>query len=353
MMQPSRLNSGPDRSAALPNIQVELVADSKMARLQATARLLNLPTEHPGISSFISCADAEGIDLSNIWTVAGEPAGPVCLAVLGAGRTAMLFVSGAEPPICQGRQPEYVPLVGGDDERSMAMRASLLRQVLHELSTTKPPTAGQQTPTLAQALVENDQIALRQSYMQAGFSVLAELGYFRRELPRRRSAEMHQWPAGVRLVSLAELPPRQGDDLLWETLEASYVDTLDCPGLSGVRTRSDVLEAHRSVGEYDPAWWFVLLKNERPVGCLLLSKCEAQQSIELVYIGIAKAARGLGFARGLLDFGIAFVAGRGYRSLACAVDLGNVPAVKLYTSHKFRQFASRTALICPLTSPPT
>ena len=332
----------------LPEVRAELVGSTRAARVQAIARLLNLPVAHPGVTSFMACADAEGIDLTKLWTVTDVPQSPACLAVLGEGRTAMLFVSGAEPPICQGRQPEYVPVSGEDDPALVRLRASLLRQVLHQLSTTSGEMHASLPPTLAQALIEHEQTGLRASYLRAGFSLLADLGYFRRELPRRRSNETVRWPSGVRLVSLAEMPPKAANDLLWETLQATYEDTLDCPGLCGVRTREDVLEAHRSVGEYDPSWWFVLMKDERPAGCLLLSRCETQQSIELVYIGVAKWARGLGFARGMLSFGISLVAGREFRSLACAVDLGNTPAVKLYMAHKFRQFASRTALICQL-----
>ena len=72
----------------------------------------------------------------------------------------------------------------------------------------------------------------------------------------------------------------------------SYLDTLDCPALCGLRTTADVLESHKHAGAWDPAIWWIIQREGRPEGCMLLSETAEHDAVELVYIGLGPEARG-------------------------------------------------------------
>ena len=38
-------------------------------------------------------------------------------------------------------------------------------------------------------------------------------------------------------------------------LDRSYVDTMDCPELCGMRATADILASHKATGEFDPSLW--------------------------------------------------------------------------------------------------
>ena len=139
---------------------------------------------------------------------------------------------------------------------------------------------------------------------------------------------------------------RQSDSyLLIEALNGSYVGTLDCPALCGLRSVHDVLESHRAVGEYDPRLWFLVSDQSSPAGCMLLSRVAATETVELVYLGLAARVRGRGLGRQLLELALNLLAGKAERTLACAVDTANTPALALYRALRFRTFATRVALV--------
>jgi ribosomal protein S18 acetylase RimI-like enzyme len=99
------------------------------------------------------------------------------------------------------------------------------------------------------------------------------------------------------------------------------------------------------VGVYDPSLWWLALVDHRAVGCMLINPEVAPETAELVYLGLAPEARGKGIARGLLALAIARLGTRAERVLACAVDLQNAPALKLYERLGFRRFATRIAVV--------
>ncbi len=314
-----------------------IVRVDESRRLAAVARLIDAHDEPERVESFLLRADAEGTDLSCMWALqpVADAHGPchVCLALRGAGRTAALFLSGAAPK--DGR--------AGRPDQTLGQRAALLEEVCRVLGE---PGSG---VVLAQALVgaeEQDQSA---AFERAGFVRLAELAYLRRTIPRGGRSVPPALPPGVELVALADLPPADGKRLLREALGRSYEGTLDCPALCGMRTVDDVIASHRSVGRYDPRWWWVMLCEGEAQGCVLLSHGTDPQHCELVYLGLSAAVRGRGLGAELLRGAVARLASASVASeLMCAVDLANVPALRLYKRAKFRQVSSRTALVRPL-----
>src|SRR5439155_230273 len=126
--------------------------------------------------------------------------------------------------------------------------------------------------------------------------------------------------------------------------------TLDCPGLRGYRRTSDILEGHRASGVFDPGLWTLLLVDGRVGGALLLNPAVDGQSVELVYLGLARWGRGRGLGRLLLRHGFALLGRRSERTINLAVDEANAPALALYRREGFVPILRRTAMIRPVRS---
>lgn len=150
---------------------------------------------------------------------------------------------------------------------------------------------------------------------------------------------------GVVLRRLSDINASEHDALLAIALERSYIDTQDCPELCGLRDVADVLDSHRSVGDYDPALWWIIEYQGKPEGAMLLSACPEQQTIELVYLGISPVLRGKGIGSAMLALGLKELTGRPEGTISCAVDTRNAPAMKLYKRAGFQQFSTRVPMV--------
>jgi len=318
---------------------------------RAVAALLDRPIESAFVTEFTAAAEAQSVRLDLLWLaearIATGPRPPMAaLAIPGAGNTAMLFVTGGEMPIMGQSDGCGRISVGAEPSWLIEHRADVMLAAAMDIRDNKIEAC--RGVKMLQALVDPAQTAVALSYIQAGFTKLARLGYYRREVPRKRGSAIN-WPPGVRIVSLDRLA--DGEAQLTRALETSYINTQDCPALCGLRAAADVLESHKSVGVFDPALWWVVFAGEAPVGCILLSVCDDIGSVELVYLGLGPQARGKGLGRGLLQHGLNELAERNAHTMACAVDMANAPALKLYEGQGFNRFASRDAFILPLIKP--
>ncbi len=320
-------------------------------QLEAVARLIasragSNVLEHA--RAFIEHARAQGIDLSMLQgTVSQTPAGAVvrqaCLPVIGAGRTAMVFLSGP------GSQSACGPQDQQRDERIMAVQAGV-----DALATRHGAALG-----LVQALPEPSDWS-DAAYRGAGFKWIAALDYLSRPLttadrgPAPGTGPIQcpegEWPAGIVVSPIADPTPgtRDSEDLL-EALEVSYRDTKDCPGLVGLRSVEDILDSHRAVGRLDPRLWWIVRAEGRVAGCMLLTPCPSDNAVELVYVGLAPELRGRGLARPLLRAAIGTSARTGLAELRCGVDRANTPAMRIYASAGFARTAQRVAWVRPVS----
>lgn len=298
---------------------------------------------------FLASAAAMGINLDLMWATVGPETDAsgnpelteVCLAVPAAGRTANIFVSAFPRRSRRGLRPPVVVPVGAGH----ADRVALIQEACRFLA--EPGTLTGRGVALAQALLEEGEQAAAAAMASAGFLRLGELSYLRRPMPRRNQVEAVEMPEGMSAVSIAR---GASESDLVTALDGSYEGTLDCPELSGLRETQDVLASHRAVGRFDPNLWWVLYEDgasgdRRPVGCLLLNPSPEQESVELVYLGLAPAARGRGAGRALLSMGLCAIAGRSERWVTCAVDTRNPPALGLYRRAGFERFSSRVPLV--------
>ena len=140
------------------------------------------------------------------------------------------------------------------------------------------------------------------------------------------------------------------DDDVLRVLDASYEDTLDCPGLRGLRDTADILAGHRGTGAFEPELWTILRVDDEPVGVLLLNRSPSNNTLELVYTGLARRVQGRGLGRLLLRHGLHRVGGRPERAVTLAVDDRNAPAISLYRGEGFRRVlrrAGRLVVVVP------
>lgn len=192
---------------------------------------------------------------------------------------------------------------------------------------------------LAQALLNVPDSASRALYESHSFRQMAELLYLSRQF--RKAAPMPQLPAGMELrtYSPAEHPHFAA------AISSSYAQSMDCPGLNGLRDIEDVITGHKTTGAFDPELWFVLLEHDDPRAVLLLSRMLDAEGMELVYLGLCPKARGKGVGDYLMNLA-AHQMGMHQRSrLTLAVDSRNAPALALYYRHGLQKLGSKIAMM--------
>jgi ribosomal protein S18 acetylase RimI-like enzyme len=278
--------------------------------------------------------------------------GQVAMVVPSAGRTAGVYVSRDVEPLDLPRVFEGVGLSGavrGERARQRAGVVGFARRWL--IDRASGPGDGGPPIDLAQALIEPHHAELQEALLAGGFSPLAELAYMRAEVPRR-AVPVPAWPSGVRVVALSEVGWPSGEGALLAAMARTYVGTLDCPALCDIRRPADVLASHVSVGRFDPSLWYLVLLEGEPHGCALVTRFADHDTAELVYLGLGPAVRGKGLARGMLEMVMGELSARGCSALACAVDTGNTPALKLYKDARFRRFARRLGFIADVRARP-
>ena len=292
---------------------------------------------------FLDFARQHDLDLSHLWLARdGRRHAVAVLVVPGVGRTAMLFVS----PLSTAGS---VPLAGG-----------LIRDALASLDPGQV--------NLVQALLEPGQDLTRRAVEAGGLHHLAELAYMSRAGRQRTQRptvgrddlplEAVPWSESAR--------PRYARAIL-----ESYRDTLDCPGLRGLRQIDDIIAGHMATGRFDPARWTLWqppapppppvppaspIATESPddaghrspadpAAVLLLAESTDGPGVELVYLGVCPPYRRRGLARQIMEWALHETAVMGRGDLHLAVDDRNRPALRLYHDLGFRLTTRKTALI--------
>ena len=193
---------------------------------------------------------------------------------------------------------------------------------------------------LAQVLLDPRDTSAIALYQACGFESLAELIYLHRAI---RGANYPILPGGTHWTFYSP----QAHGAFTRAISATSAGSLDCPALNGRRGMEDVIAGHKAAGEFDPRLWHLLCAegHDEPLGVLLLARSSRSDAMELVYLGIAPAARGQGLGEVMMRQAIAVAAGAGCALLSLAVDARNVPALKLYYRSGMSRVCSRMALL--------
>lgn len=305
-------------------------------------RLVSQTQGNPALAAkrLLATGAGHGIDLSLAFVTldpgprASAKVRQVCLLVPGSGRTAMVFLS--EPP--PGGDP-------GGPASGVGERAACLRSARDHARSMGGGVA------LLQALPAPEEKWAVDACRAAEFRDVGRLLYLRRPIgTSARGAERvpESWGEGVVVRRVSEVGEQERDGKLVAALDRTYIDTMDCPELCGLRETRDVLASHKSAGRFDPSLWYLVEFRGEPEGCLLLSASPEQRSVELVYLGISPALRGRGLAKGLLSLGLREARARfSSFTFSCAVDARNSAARALYERVEMRAYAERLALVSP------
>lgn len=317
---------------------ITLIRGNTGLRLPIARRLVSqsLPDRDAAAQRLVESAPLHRIDF-NLAFATLSPNGAVrqaALPVRSPGRTAMLFIS--EP----ASAAELADPQGASDARHE--RAAVIDACRRLLATEFPDEA-----RILQALPEPKDDWSIAALQLANFQHVGDLAYLRRTITPlvRKSIQPARWPAGFSIVTFSSLPAATRDAALINLLDQTYLETLDCPELCGLRETTDILASHKSTGLYDPAYWFLVLHAGQAAGCMLLNRCPDQRTVELVYLGLTKPVRGQGLGRALMEHAHRVFPADGFDSICCAVDRRNTPAMSLYHRTGFRPFAQRSAFV--------
>jgi len=139
--------------------------------------------------------------------------------------------------------------------------------------------------------------------------------------------------AGYTCQPASRFARREIDSLV----EATFVGTLDCPDLDGLRSPSDVVSGFLESKAWDASLpWWVLCAEDKPIGCALVNS-HPQAIFELAYVGLDPAWRGRGLGRALVNFATNSCRRLGGSCLTTAVDTKNWPACMIYDSLGFSE----------------
>ena len=139
-----------------------------------------------------------------------------------------------------------------------------------------------------------------------------------------------------------------------KVLQATYVGSLDMPELEGARSLDDILDAHRAAGLFAPERWQLGRIPGEPdsAAVLLLAEPSGRDAWEVIYLGLTPAARGRGL--GLAVLAHAFDLARAHvPRLELAVDVRNIPAMRLYRTAGFTVCDRRAVHLALLGRPET
>ena len=308
-----RAGSGPNEPATYHPATAEQLQPALRMVLGANGRL----ADDGAAVDFMQFATHRGVDLKDLWVA--ERGGRVIWATLpitSPGHTLLLLAPAGRP-----REPE------GEDSAG-----KLLDKTCEHLAA--------RGMRLAQVLLDPPDTSGRQVYLDHSFQQVAELLYLQADV--RRTSPAPALPDGCDWINYSD----DAHDLFCSAIVKSYQDSLDCPGLNGLRHIEDVVAGHKSSGvDFDPSWWFVLRERGNPLAVLLLARAHVNNTAELVYLGLAPPARGRGLGDLVMRQAMHTLAINGVNALALAVDAQNAPALGLYYRHGFRKVGSKIALM--------
>lgn len=287
---------------------------------EALPEVMSHGLEAGAADRFLAFLRCQGLEADQCWAVEDQAGrlGPTFLALPNAGRTAMVFITSPRTP---GEVPRLARLIEHAHQRLDRARIAL-----------------------AQALLETGELLHVKAFERARYTRLATLQYLERRLGRIKASPAPDWPEEVTLLEYR--PEREG--LFKEALAESYVDTLDCPALCGLRDIEDVFRDHRGQGVQDAELWTLVLWKGRPAAVMLLNPLADGESVELSYLGVGATFRKRGLARRLMALAMRRLSDRRFRRFTLAVDDRNQPALALYRSFGLACTDRRLAYIRPV-----
>ncbi|GAA4423074.1 GNAT family N-acetyltransferase [Bremerella cremea] len=128
----------------------------------------------------------------------------------------------------------------------------------------------------------------------------------------------------------------------------TYVDSLDCPELDGLREIEDVLDGYFATSGQSTEYWFQLHHRGVPAGVLILAHHQDANQLELIYFGLVPAVRGRKLGGEVLRLVIDIARQLDCQSVVTGADQRNLPALSLYRRFGFHQVDSKQLYLLSL-----
>ena len=171
--------------------------------------------------------------------------------------------------------------------------------------------------------------------LQGGFEHLADLETLKIELP---APPRDPLPCES---SLTFRPlSRMADGELDALVGATHEQSLDCPGLTGLRSPTDILAGHRASHRFTPETWWIADLDSRPAGVCLVNDTNSGRSAMIVYLGVIPHMRGRSLARAMVRHAETVAARSGHKALRLGVDMRNTYARNAYLAEGMRPVRS-------------
>lgn len=195
---------------------------------------------------------------------------------------------------------------------------------------------------LAQALTQDRNDEALSWFLAADYRLAGDMLYLGAELSQAAKRRIPGIP--IERIELQAHSP--ADVAHWVPLiDQTYVNTLDCPAVDGLRPTSDVLLGYRDIGRPRDDWWFIASHAGKDVGCLLLADHHPARHAELVYMGLIPEARGRGWGVHLALEAQKIAATSGAEYLVLSVDAANMPALRHYQAAGFHFWEQRSIVV--------
>lgn len=188
---------------------------------------------------------------------------------------------------------------------------------------------------VAQALLPLDDTSAAELLMQFGFAHAGDLLYL--------AAPFEAFPDEPWTLRFEVEPFRPSEaGRLARIIDRTYVGTLDCPQLDGMRDTADVISGYQAVGEFRTELWQLVRDTGRDVGCLLVNLHPAANQAEIVYAGLVPEVRGRGWGLELTRHAQWLARLARCEQVVLAVDADNAPAIRMYVAAGFSEWDRRS-----------
>lgn len=219
-------------------------------------------------------------------------------------------------------------LVGGEPSSTALLLAEHVVAALDETAVE-----------MSQALVAPADADVLPVLEQTGFQRLADLLYL--------TCERSRFPKDCPSAESLEFTPYNDNQRsrLAALIERTYVNTLDCEALNGVRDIDLVVTGYQATGSYRAENWMLVSHAGNDVGVLLLADHPQAGHWELMYMGIVPEARGQRWGQHISRYAQWMAGNAGADRVVLAVDAVNTPARNMYESTGFEMWDQRTVFI--------
>ncbi len=177
-----------------------------------------------------------------------------------------------------------------------------------------------------QCIINENEIEKEKILQKAGFRLLCPLNIMEANLLKNTLPNIEN-NSNINWLKFTDTPENEFENIIW----ATYENSLDCPEITGLRTKREILIGHKYSGDFTPRFWKILQCDNKNAGIILLNQSvEQSDRLDLIYMGIVPEFRGRKLAKTMLTRTMIQAKNNAKTKMCLAVDSRNIPAINLY-----------------------